>query len=391
MSHAEALRSQDSLIATQPDAAAFGYRVDIETEYWRVQARWEKLAKVGASTTLQGSCWLSAFYASIGRMPGVEPVLATVSDSLSGRDLLGLPLIRSKHGRLRVVEFADHGMTDYNAPIIGSLVPRDLRNVREIWRALRRALPSCDLVSFDRMPKDIDGVLNPLAMLDGVHGSSVNRYLLELPDDWDAWRNGLERRFRRELDGAWRSFCHEETASFRFLSTLQDARDMFFGLKRHQKSSVVDLTGPFFMDQPSVRLFYEKLFIGGLSERSVMLSTLTMGDEPIATLLGLVDGNTYTLVHLATAGGRWKMYLPGRLVIERTMQALHQQGYRAFDFTTGEYPYKRMFGASALPLVDAHIAVSWRALPTVIGARAKQVIGRHEGLRNTMHTLGAYR
>ena len=390
MSHVEAIHAAEIVAATKPDAAAFGYRVDIETEYWRVQSRWERLAKTGAATTLQRPCWLSAFYASIGRSPGIEPVLATVSDSLSGRDLMGLPLIRAKHGRLRTVEFADHGMTDYNAPILGSLVPRDYRDIREIWRAIRRALPNVDLVTFDRMPREIDCIANPLALLDGAHGSSVSGYALELPDDWDTWRNSLDRRFRRELDGAWRSFNLEEEASFRFVDTSHEARELLFGLKRHQKSSVIDLSGPFFLDQPSIRLFYEKLLMSGLSDGNVLLSTLTVGDEPIATLLGLVDGRTYTLVHLATAGGRWKMYSPGRLIIERTMQALHKDRYRRFDFTTGDYPYKRMFGATTVPLVDAHIAVSWRGLPSIISTRAKQAIGRHEGLRNVAHTLGAY-
>ena len=204
MSHVEAIRSPEAIVAPKPEAAAFGYRVDIETEYWKVQSRWERLAQNGGATTLQRPCWLTAFYASIGRMPGIEPILATVSDSLSGRDLIGLPLIRGRTGRLRVVEFADHGMTDYNAPILGSLVARDFRNVRDIWRALRRALPHADLVSFARMPREVDGVANPLAMLDGVYESNAKAFRLEIPDNWETWRNGLERRFRRELDGAGR-------------------------------------------------------------------------------------------------------------------------------------------------------------------------------------------
>jgi len=49
----------------------------------------------------------------------------------------------------------------------------------------------------------------------------------------------------------------------------------------------------------------------------------------------------------------------GRLIIERTMAALHKDGVRKFDFSVVNYAYKRRFGVAHMPLVDILAALSW--------------------------------
>jgi len=46
------------------------------------------------------------------------------------------------------------------------------------------------------------------------------------------------------------------------------------------------------------------------------------------------------------------------------MAALHRDGVREFDFSVGNYAYKRRFGVTRLPLIDISAALSWRGCPT---------------------------
>ncbi len=50
--------------------------------------------------------------------------------------------------------------------------------------------------------------------------------------------------------------------------------------------------------------------------------------------------------------------------------ALHQDGVRSFDFSIGNYAYKRRFGVVPLALVDITAALSWRGWPYVQRDRA---------------------
>ena len=76
------------------------------------------------------------------------------------------------------------------------------------------------------------------------------------------------------------------------------------------------------------------------------------------------------MIRISNAGDKWSNCSPGRLIIERTMAALHRDGVREFDFSIGNYAYKRRFGVARLPLVDISAALSWRGWPHVLRDRA---------------------
>jgi hypothetical protein len=78
----------------------------------------------------------------------------------------------------------------------------------------------------------------------------------------------------------------------------------------------------------------------------------------------------YVMIRISNAGEKWSNCSPGRLIIERTMAALHKDGVREFDFSVGNYAYKRRFGVTRLPLVDVSAALSWRGLPYALRDRA---------------------
>jgi CelD/BcsL family acetyltransferase involved in cellulose biosynthesis len=94
-------------------------------------------------------------------------------------------------------------------------------------------------------------------------------------------------------------------------------------------------------------------------------------------LLGVRTGSRYVMVRLSHAGEKWSNCSPGRLIIERTMAALHKDGVREFDFSIGNYAYKRRFGVAPLPLVDITAALSWRGIPYALRDRAAGELRRH--------------
>ena len=77
------------------------------------------------------------------------------------------------------------------------------------------------------------------------------------------------------------------------------------------------------------------------------------------------------MVRISNAGEKWSNCSPGRLIIERTMAALHRDGVREFDFSVGNYAYKRRFGVTRLPLLDISAALSWRGWPFALRDRAR--------------------
>ena len=357
-----------------------GYVAQLERDYRVVEAVWERMAAEGAALPFQRANWLAQWY-SAHPASECQPVLVTVTDTGTGQPVLALPLMRYRDGPLRVIACADAGLTDYNAPILGAGVPQTLAGAQAILRAIRTILPPADVLYLGKMPERVGALANPLALLPGAEPASLGGNILVVPGAWDDWHFGLERTFRKELERSLRVF--HKTPGARFLEVTGEAEvaRVFAALKSQQRGRIHDLRLPYVLDEPVNEAFYDRLLGEGLRDGSAILTALMVEDEVVAALLGIRDGQHYAMVRLSTGGAKWKNCSPGRLLIERTMHMLHGEGYRKFDFTIGDYSYKRRMGVAAVPLRELRLPLSWRGVPLVVKEKLKSAIRARPGLR----------
>jgi len=87
------------------------------------------------------------------------------------------------------------------------------------------------------------------------------------------------------------------------------------------------------------------------------------------------------LIRLSRGDERWSNCSPGRLLIVKTIEMLRSQGFRNFDFSLGEFPYKRRLGTRTRPLRDLVIAASVRGVPLAAAAYVRHRARQSESLR----------
>ena len=357
----------------------------VEFSNWdTVAGDWDGAYRGGQATIFQHGKWLGAWYGAFAGQPGIEPLVATVRDRATGEIALLLPLIRRRLKRVCVVEFADLELTDYNAPLLGPAAPREPKAAAILWRdlrlALRRLPGGADLIRFKKMPLDLQGGSNPLAMLDGARPCALSGNLVTTGDDFDLYKRSLKRDVRRVLERSWRTFTAYPDAAFKIAGEKAEALRVLATLDAQQSARMQHLGVNFILDDGACADFYRNLVRGGIGDGYAVLSALTVGEEVVATLLGVRSGPRYVMVRVSNAGDKWSGCSPGRLVIERTMAALHRDGVREFDFSVGEYDYKRRFGVTELPLVDISAALSLRGLPHALRDRAARELRNHPQL-----------
>jgi CelD/BcsL family acetyltransferase involved in cellulose biosynthesis len=107
---------------------------------------------------------------------------------------------------------------------------------------------------------------------------------------------------------------------------------------------------------------------------------LKCDEATVATVLGIRHQKTFVFLRISNAGRRWSHCSPSRLIVERTMAALHQDGVRIFDLSVGNYAFKRRFGAVPLPLTDVSIALGWRGMPYSLRDHSAQRLRRYPWL-----------
>jgi CelD/BcsL family acetyltransferase involved in cellulose biosynthesis len=354
------------------------YEVLIEQHTAGLARRWNSDASQAAATPFQSGLWLETWYATIGSAIG-EPILLTAIDRASGKIAARLPLIQRDSGGLRVIEFADHGVSDNNALILGSAAPRDAPGARMLWTALRGALPKADLVRFTKMPFEIDGQINPLVLLRSARRSRLSRNVITI-ESWNDYLSGLQRTFRKQIDRSWRAFASHDGGTFRQIQNCEEASRVFGELERQQSVRMRSRGSPYHLDKEEFAAFYRRLASEGVADGTVVLTALMQHDEVVAALLGMVRGTTYVMVRVSIGSNRWAHYSPGRLVIMQTMQMLHARGYRHFDLSIGDQDYKRRLGGRPHRLFDLTQALTVRGMPMLVLDRTKHFVRQHPGL-----------
>jgi CelD/BcsL family acetyltransferase involved in cellulose biosynthesis len=363
------------------DIPRTAFRVEFVRDWNQAAARWND---VTPSTPFQDKRWLDAWYEAFAAPSDVEPLIAIVTDAATGELAVLLPLIRRPHKGIRIVEFADLTLTDYNAPLLGAGRPRDAAAARTLWRdltaALRRLPEGCDLIRLRKMPAELGQQSNPLALLDGASPCPLNGNVVTTGEDFDAWRHSLEKVVRKELERSWRVFTRDPAAAFNMITDKDEGLRMLSAMEVQQQTRMQHLGLNFVLNGGACAAFYRRLLGAGIGDGYAVVSALTVGEEVVATLLGIRRGSRYVMVRISHAGEKWANCSPGRLVIERTMAALHGDGVREFDFSIGNYAYKRRFGVRRIALVDLSAALSWRGIPHVLRDRAVRALNRHPRL-----------
>jgi CelD/BcsL family acetyltransferase involved in cellulose biosynthesis len=375
------LTTSTGQVAARSTRRAAGFRVELVRDWRQAVARWYD---INPSTPFQHPQWYDAWYAAFARAEGVTPLIAVVADASTGEPAALLPLIRRRQNNIAIVEFADLDLTDYNAPILGSATPRDAKAARALWRsllsALRRMPDRADLIRLRKVPVDLDGKPNPIALLGAAGPCPLNGNLVATGEDYDAWRYTLEKTVRKELERSWRVFTRDPAASFAIITDTDEALRILSATEVQQGTRMQSLGLNYILNDETCAAFYRNLVRDGVGDGYALVSALTVGDEVVATLLGIRTGSRYVMIRISNAGEKWSNCSPGRLIIERTMAALHRDGVRAFDFSVGNYAYKRRFGVTRLPLIDISAALSWRGWPFALRDRAVGTLRNHPQL-----------
>lgn len=373
MSETAVLRSARTDSEAVSSVSAFN--VEFVRDWNLALSRWDS---PGGGTCFQHWPWLEAWY---GAFDAVSPLIAIVSDKATRRGVALIPLICREHRGVRLAEFADLDVTDYNAPILAADAPGDVEGMRAICRALvaalRRLPDRPDLLRMQKMPAEIQGRPNPLVLRGRIGSSSLNGNMIEVGDDFEAYRASIKRK---ELLRLWRVFGRLPGARFRLAATVDEALLLLDTTDRQQRERMKELGLPFVLDDGCRGRFYRNLIDRGFGEGYVVASALMCDDGIVATAFGIRRGTSVTLLRTSFGGKRWSSCAPGLLVIERTMAALHEQGVRHFDLSVGNYDYKRRFGAVPLPLTDVSIALSWRGVPYMLRDRLAQLLRRYPPL-----------
>jgi len=331
---------------------------------------WRLLEETGHATVFQTRAWLEPWCEIVARENRVEPVFVLASDRASGAPQMLLPFCRRREGSLVSIEFADLGASDYNAPLIAADFRPTQTEFATLWAGVRAALPAADILRIDKSPAMIGEAPNPLARLSFMSRLALGAWSVTLPADREVYaRETLCARHRKELarkrrrlgaSGALRlSRARNSTEAVAMLRLLADMRrERYIALDRHD-----------ILADNAFRAFYDNLLTR--ADAIAEAWALDVAGDRVAILFGLRHAGVFHFLLSGFADGEWAAKSVGGIAADMMIAQAIEDGLQTFDFTIGNAPYKRHFGAKRRDLFGGAQALSYRALPQVAERRIR--------------------
>lgn len=328
-----------------PEAA---FDVSIDNSFDFLSSEYATLFDNSVATAFQHPLWLDSLYRHLASVGGTKRLVLVVRRRRGGELALVLPLVRVRRGPLRTVEFADLRVSDYLAPICSESNFVELVQDTVACREIRRLLKPFDLF---RIPKLRDGTVSLERLLDAPARAfmDTNSYAVELKDNFEDWRaKALDRSYQKELAKKLRQLHRKGNVRF----TCEGAPDIVATLEMMKQ-----YRGPRFhargdgdlLQRPEYFAFYSDIALRGIGSFS-RLYAMRMDERVIAAVLGLCHKGTFLVIMGAFDIEGFKSQSIGSLMFERVAQDCIERGDRVLDFTIGDEPYKKLFGAQPSPM-----------------------------------------
>ncbi len=345
-------------------------RIVLYDDFAAAEPVWRRLDEARPfATPYQRFEWISHWFAHVGRLEKVTPLIAAGLDR-DDTPLFILPFVRSRHYGCHVAGFC--GGTHSNLNIAIWRPEADLAAMR-VGAVLAEiaALRDIDLFALLGQPQIWRGVPNPFATLARQPSpDDVYMGLLDGGESMPHLPSGMRKKGRKltKLDG------------FRYaMAATADEADHILQAFRTQKATRFAKQGiRNVFEDAGVMPFIRAACLDGIAEgRPVIeLHALAGAGEVLAIVGGVSNAHRFSVMFNSITPGDYARMSPGIILMSKIVAACAQRGITSYDLGAGQAHYKKYFCSGAEHRFDSFIPFSARGRLLAVACRASGTLRR---------------
>jgi CelD/BcsL family acetyltransferase involved in cellulose biosynthesis len=354
--HALRITKAAQPIATVHSASWPGLVVDAYTDLAAIEIDWKGFEPRADGTVFQTFDWLATWQRHIGSQRRIVPAIVLGRDA-DRAILFLLPLGIETRGFLRRLTWLGSDLCDYNAPLLAPGFAENGPSARfgSLWQdivAMLRTRLRFDFVDLQKMPASIGARQNPFLDLQ-VLAHPSHAHVATLGRDWEAFyaakrsasTRKRERRQRKQLE----QFGNVRMVEVRDPPEVIRALDTLMAQKSR---ALAQMGAEDLFSRPGYRAFFHAVATHPAMRDVVQVTRLDVGSSPAALSVGLACRDCYSLVLSSYRDGEISRFGPGRAHLNELLRHAIERGFRLFDFTIGDEPYKRDWSDIELRIYD---------------------------------------
>lgn len=350
--------------------------ISIENSFDFRSAEYADLYARSEASAFQHPAVLSGLYGKLLKPNRAEPLIVVARSVPDKRLVMVLPLLRRRHAGLRVVEFADLGVTDYASPVADPRAFAEISVEAGVADSLGRALRPCDVLRIGKLSPDAPA-LEKLFGLSRREEMGTNCYAIPLASTYDEWRSRqLNRSYAKELDKKCRQLNRRGKVEFVCVREPEAVRRTFEAMRAYRHVRYAAESGGDLMRRDAYYDFYLSLALEAAVEGFGRTYALTVDGEPVACAFALVRcGRVLVIVNGFDEAG-YKRQSVGSQMFQEIARDCIARGDGILDFTIGDEPYKLTFGAEPRPMARFSRAGSVRGRLALLAVEKSPLVRR---------------
>jgi CelD/BcsL family acetyltransferase involved in cellulose biosynthesis len=345
-----------------------GTRIDLEIhgDLLAIEQKWKAFERRADCTVFQSFDFLAAWQRHIGTRHGVVPAIIMGHDG-DGQLLFILQFAIETRGLVRRLTWLGSGLCDYNAPLLDQRFSDyvDAERFVLVWQEVIKRLRAdarfrFDCVDLQKMPENVGAQRNPfLALQVLAHPSGA--YVADLGNDWDTFyadkrSSSTRKKERKQL----KQLGEYGEVGFVDVQDRADRERTLETMLGQKSRSFAHMGVEDIFARPGYREFFRAIATDPSMQSLTHVSRLDIGSTIAAANLGLRFRDCYYLIVSSYHDGEFSRFGPGRAHLNELLRHAIVSGFRTFDFTVGDEPYKRDWCDIELRLYDYLAAVTWR-------------------------------
>ena len=348
----------DAQPRTAPPLASWPPAIAVHDDLAAVAETWRALPAASDCTAFQTHAWVSAWQTHVGTLTGAVPAIVTGAAD-DGRPLFLFALAIEPDRGLKRLTWLASDVCDYNAPVLARdfAASLDADRFRALWTAILARLaedPRCrfDYIDLPRMPETIGAARNPLlALKPDLHPSGA--HACALTGDWETFYAAKRSpSTRKTMRKKVRAIAKHGAIAFDDVTETPERRRTLDVLMEQKAQSLASMGADNFFGRAGYGDFYRTVVADPAMHDLVHIARLTAGNDIVATSVGLSFGGCFYLILASYDGGPISAHGPGTVHLHELIRDTIENGYRRFDFTVGDEPYKLDWGDEVIRLFD---------------------------------------
>ncbi|UJQ96092.1 GNAT family N-acetyltransferase [Mariluticola halotolerans] len=298
------------------------------------------LYKGSAATAFQAPIWMHMIHTRLATPLGAVQYTITLRNRADGELLAVLPMVLQKSAGVMMVQPADFGVCDYNAPVASLGVLEAMAASPAILDRLDELVKAGGLLMY-RKVRDDGFDISRLFRNAKASIAENCAYHTEVESDFDTWRRRtVSKKMTKELGRKSRQIETENGSFTQALlkdpAAITEAVNFIRETRRGRFEDDL-LQNDIYFD------FYRAYAVTTAESNESVLYAHYIDGKIIAALFAVQGDGEFHGVLIAADTENFGKYSPGIQIIYRTIKSRFEQGRRRFDMGLGNTGYKSHF------------------------------------------------